>query len=93
MLSLSAENRAGAGVDAGDEIDVDLELDTAPRGVDVPDDFAKAMEGIPGLRQAFDALAFTHRKEHVRAIEDTKTAETRSRRIAKAVSLIDAKRA
>lgn len=91
MLPLSAENRAGVG--AGDEVEVIVELDTASREVAVPEDFARAMEEVPGLRPAFDALAFTHRKEHVRAIEDAKTAQTRQRRIAKAVSMIDAKRA
>jgi hypothetical protein len=85
LLGVSAENRELAGVNAGDELDVELVLDTAPREVDVPDDFASALKAVPGLRQAFDALAFTHRKEHVRAIEDAKTAETRARRISKAV--------
>jgi Bacteriocin-protection, YdeI or OmpD-Associated/Domain of unknown function (DUF1905) len=93
MLPVSAEHRTAAGVSAGDELDVDIELDSAPREVEVPPDFAEALSGVPGLRQAFDALAFSHRKEHVRAIEDAKTAETRQRRIAKAVSMIDAKRA
>jgi hypothetical protein len=85
LLGVSAENRAAAGVSAGDELDVELALDTAPREVDVPADFASALNAVPGLRQAFDALAFTHRKEHVRAIEDAKTADTRARRITKAV--------
>ncbi len=82
---MNAENRAAAGVSAGDEVDVDVELDTEPREVEVPADFATALNGIPGLRQAFDALAFTHRKEYVRAVEDAKTEETRQRRIAKTV--------
>jgi hypothetical protein len=90
LLGVSAENRALAGVSAGDEVDVDVVLDTAPREVDVPADFAEALKAIPGLRQAFDALAFTHRKEHVRAIEDAKTAETRARRITKAVDKLAA---
>lgn len=85
MLPLSAQNRAGAGVAAGDEVDVDVELDTEPREVEVPADLATALNGIPGLRQAFDALAFTHRKEYVLAVEDAKTEETRQRRIAKTV--------
>jgi hypothetical protein len=85
LLGVSAENRARAGISAGDEVDVEVVLDTAPREVEVPDDFAEALKAVPGLRQAFDALAFTHRKEHVRAIEDAKTAETRARRITKAV--------
>jgi hypothetical protein len=90
LLGVSAENRASAGISAGDEVDVEVVLDAAPREVEVPDDFAQAMRAVPGLRQAFDALAFTHRKEHVRAIEDAKTAETRSRRITKAVEKLSA---
>jgi hypothetical protein len=90
LLGVSAENRDLAGLSAGDEVDVDVVLDTAPREVEVPADFAQALNAIPGLRQAFDALAFTHRKEHVRAIEDAKTAETRSRRISKAVEKLSA---
>jgi hypothetical protein len=85
LLPLSAENRAAAGVEAGQDVDVDVELDTRPREVEVPPDLAAELDAIPGLRQTFDALAFTHRKEHVRAIEDAKTAETRQRRIAKAI--------
>jgi hypothetical protein len=90
LLGVSAENRALAGVCAGDEVDVDVVLDTAPREVEVPVDFAQALNAVPGLRQAFDAMAFTHRKEHVRAIEDAKTAETRSRRIVRAVEKLAA---
>ena len=90
LLGVSAENRALAGVSAGDEVDVDVVLDTAPREVDVPDDFAQALNTVPGLRQAFDAMAFTHRKEHVRAIEEAKTAETRARRIERAVDKLAA---
>lgn len=85
MLPLSAENRAGAGVEAGQDVEVDVELDTKPREVDVPADLAAELDAIPGLRQSFDALAFTYRKEHVRAIEEAKTAETRQRRIAKTI--------
>ncbi|HEX4431685.1 MAG TPA: YdeI/OmpD-associated family protein [Frankiaceae bacterium] len=90
LIGVSAENRALAGVSAGDEVDVDVVLDAAPREVELPDDFAQALKVVPGLRTAFDALAFTHRKEHVRAIEDAKTAETRTRRINKAVEKLTA---
>jgi len=90
LLGVSAENRAAAGISAGEEVDVELTLDSAPREVDVPEDFAQALNAVPGLRQAFDALAFTHRKEHVRAIEDAKTADTRARRISKAVEKLSA---
>jgi len=84
LLPLSAENRAGAGVEAGQEIDVDIELDDAPRTVDVPADLAAALSDTG--RAAFDALSVSRRKAIVGPIEDAKTPETRARRIAKAVA-------
>lgn len=62
-------------------------LDTAPREVSVPQDFAAALAEA-GLTDRFAALAFSHRKEHVRAIEEAKTPETRARCIAKAVQMV-----
>jgi len=87
MLPLAAEHRAKAGVTGGATVNVTLELDTAPREVEVPKDFASALNKA-GARTAFDALAFSHRKEHVRAIEEAKAPETRARRIAKAVQMV-----
>ncbi len=84
FVPVSAEIRAGAGVAAGDEVDVEIVLDDAPREVAVPDDLAAALDAA-GLRPRFDALAYTHRKEHVRAVEEAKAPATRERRIAKAV--------
>jgi hypothetical protein len=81
FVPLSAENRTAAGVAAGDAVDVDIEVDTAPRTVDVPPDLAAALDGEPGLRARFDALAYSHRKEHVRAVESAKAEATRQRRV------------
>ena len=83
MLPLSSENRAGAGVEAGQEIDVDIEHDDAPRTVEVPDDLAAALGGP--ARAAFDALSVSRQRAIVDPIEAAKTPETRARRIAKAV--------
>ena len=66
------------------------ELDAAPREVVVPDDFRAALDAAPGAAATFDKLSFTHRKEHVRAIEDAKTEATRQRRIAKAIEKLTA---
>jgi hypothetical protein len=88
LVPLSAEQRAGAGVAAGDEVDVDVELDTAPREVDVPADLAAALDAEPAARVRFDALPYSHRKEHVRAVEEAKAPETRQRRIAKAIAML-----
>lgn len=88
LVPVSAEVRAGAGVDAGDHVDVDVVLDDTPREVTVPDDLAAALDAVPGARARFDALSHTHRKEHVRAVEEAKAAATRERRIAKAVATV-----
>lgn len=88
MLPLSAENRTGAGVTAGDEVEVELELDTEPREVTVPPDFAEALDRDGEARQQFDRLSYSNQRRHVLQIEQAKTAETRQRRIDKAVSLL-----
>jgi hypothetical protein len=82
MLPLSAENREAAGVKAGDQVEVTIELDLEPRTVDVPSDLAVALSAKPGATAAFDALSYTMRKEYVRQVEDAKAEETRHRRIA-----------
>jgi hypothetical protein len=86
MLGVSAENREAAGVQAGDELDVDIELDTAPREVNIPPDFADALDADADARRAFDRLSYSHKQQHILAIEQAKTAETRQRRIAKAIT-------
>jgi hypothetical protein len=82
LISVSADVRAKAGVAAGDEVDVDVELDTAPRVVTVPPDVALALAAQPAARTAFDALAYSHQQRWVSSVEDAKTAATRDRRIA-----------
>ena len=86
MLGVSAENREAADVRAGDELDVDIELDTAPREVSIPPDFADALDADADARRAFDRLSYSHKQQHILAIEQAKTAETRQRRIAKAIT-------
>ena len=88
MVGVSAEHRAGAGVKGGDEVDVDIELDTAPRVIEVPDDFASALDAEPAARQTFDALSYSNRSWHTLQIEGAKTVETRQRRIAKSVEIL-----
>lgn len=85
ILPLAAEHRTAAGVQAGDEVEVTLELDSEPRTVKVPDDLAAALAEA-GATAAFDRLAYSTRKEHVRQVETAKAAETRQRRIAKIVA-------
>lgn len=88
LLPLSAENRSAAGVQAGDEVDVDVELDTAPREVEVPADLQAALDGDAEARAAWERLSYSHKRQHVLAIEGAKAAETRQRRIDKALAML-----
>lgn len=80
MVSLAAEHREKAGVSGGDTVDVDIEHDPSPRTVEVPDDLASALK-TAGAWDAFQSLAPSRRKEHVRGVNDAKAPETRARRI------------
>ncbi len=90
LVPLSAENRTAAGVAAGDEVDVDIEADTAPREVEVPADLIEALAQDDAARTAFDGLSYTHRKEWVRWVEEAKKADTRATRLAKTVDALRA---
>ena len=86
MLPVSAEVRERAGVAAGDRVDVHVELDTEPREVRVPIDLAEALDRDAVARRAFDAMSYSARQRIIIPVETAKTADTRQRRIAKAVS-------
>jgi hypothetical protein len=86
MLPLAAEHRAAAGVTAGDELDVTLELDTAPREVEVPADLAAALDAAPDAKRAFEALSYSNKRRITLAVEGAKAPETRQRRIDKSIA-------
>lgn len=88
MVPLSADNRTSAGVAAGHEVNVDIESDTEPREVTVPDDLREALDRDPDARRHFDALSYSNKRRYVISIEEAKTDQTRQRRIAKAVSTL-----
>ena len=88
MLPLSAENRTAAGVSAGDDVEVELELDTAPREIAVPEDLAAALAGDPDAARTFAALSYSNKSFWVLSVEGAKTPETRTRRIEKAVATL-----
>jgi Bacteriocin-protection, YdeI or OmpD-Associated/Domain of unknown function (DUF1905) len=88
LVGVSAENRAAAGVAAGDELDVELELDTEPREVTVPQDLADALAGEAQARRFFDTLTHSQKQWYVLPIEQAKAAETRERRVAKAIAML-----
>jgi len=83
MIGFSAAHRAASGFRGGDEVEVVLELETAPREVEIPPQLAAALAADPVAAAAFDKLSFTFRKEHARAISEAKADETRQRRLDK----------
>ena len=92
MLPLSAEHRAAAGVAAGDEVEVEVAPDLAPRTVEVPEDLAAQLAVDPAARATFDDLAPGQRKEWVRWVTEAKRPETRADRVAKTVEALAAGR-
>jgi hypothetical protein len=88
MIGVSAAVRESAGVAGGDEVDVGIELDTQPREVIEPPDFKAAVDGDADARRVFDGLSYSKKQRLVLPIDEAKTAETRQRRIDKAVSTL-----
>jgi Bacteriocin-protection, YdeI or OmpD-Associated/Domain of unknown function (DUF1905) len=88
MVSLSAEHRAGVGVGGGDEVEVDLELDSAPREVTVPPELVAALDAEPAARATFDGLSYSNKSWHVLQVTGAKSEETRQRRIARSVDAL-----
>jgi hypothetical protein len=86
MLPVSAEVREKAGVSAGDEVEIEIDLDNEPRQVILPPDFVKALDREPEARKFFEGLSYSNKRRFVLSIEGAKTPETRQRRIEKAVN-------
>jgi hypothetical protein len=88
LLGASDEVRKNAGIAAGDVLDVEVELDTEPREVTVPQDFADALDRDAEAKRFFDGLSYSNKRRFVLSVEEAKTPETRQRRIDKAVSTL-----
>jgi antitoxin component of MazEF toxin-antitoxin module len=85
LISLSADNRKNANVKGGDELEVTLELDTAPRTVELPVELQKALDKNITAKANFEKLAPSKKKAIVVSIGEAKTDETRLRRVEKAI--------
>ena len=83
--------RERGGLSAGETVSVVMERDDEARTVEVPKDLARALRAEPALRAAWEQLSFTHKREHVEAIEGAKRPETRARRIEKALEHLKSK--
>jgi hypothetical protein len=90
FMVVNREMRAGAGVEAGQTISVVMEPDTKPRVINPPADLARAIAADEAARATWEKLSYTHRKEHVRAVEEAKRPETRARRVEKSIALLAA---
>jgi hypothetical protein len=88
MVGLSAENRAATGAAGGDTVDVEIELDTAPREVAVPPELAQALAGDADAKRSFDSLSNSQKSWHTLAIAGAKTDETRRRRLEKSMDML-----
>ena len=88
MIGVSADVRTAAGVAGGETVDVDLELDTEPREVTVPPDFTAALDRDAAAKRTFDGLSYSNKYRYVYGIEGAMSAETRQRRIEKAISAL-----
>ena len=87
LIGVSAAVRAATGLRGGDAIHVTLTLAVAPREVDMPADLAAALDAAPAARRFFDALPNSLQRYHTELVSGAKAADTRQRRIEKAVAL------
>jgi len=88
LISFNAETRAATGRGAGDEVEVRLDVDDAPRTVEVPAELATALDADPAAKAAWDELSYTHQREHAESITGAKSAATRAKRVAKALDAL-----
>jgi hypothetical protein len=90
LLPVSGEVRKRAGVAAGDRVEVEVALDDAPREVTVPDDLAAALAAAPTAKQFFEGLSYSKQRWFTLNVEGAKKADTRARRVAKAIEMLEA---
>ena len=88
LVGVSSEHRAASGVTGGQVVEITMVRDDAPREVEVPQALADALAADPVAAAAWDKLAYSHRKEHARAITEAKAEDTRDRRVAKAIAML-----
>ena len=88
MVGVSSEHRGPAGIGGGEEVDVELALDTAPREVDIPPELAAALEADPAAKATFDRLSYSNRSWHALQVSGTNNPETRARRIEKSIAAL-----
>lgn len=91
-IPLRRSHREAAGVEGGQTLDVRIELGTETREIEPPEDLVAALKAVPGAWERWSEMSFTHRREHVEAIEEARKPETRARRIEAAVRAVRERR-
>lgn len=86
LISFNAETRKATGKGAGDEVEVRLDVDDAPRTIEVPPELAAELANDTAAKQAWDALSYSRQRAHAESITGAKTDETRAKRVAKALA-------
>ena len=87
-VGVNADHREASGLSAGDEVEVTLALDTAPRELEVPPELAAALDADPVARAFFDGLSYSNRRVFTLSVEGTNNPETKARRVEKAIALM-----
>ena len=90
LISFNAAHRAASGFSGGDDVEITLELDTAPRVVEVPAALAEALAANPRAQEAFGKLSNSKKQLHTLPVAEAKTDETRDRRVAKSIETLSA---
>jgi len=88
MIGVSSDHRGPAAVQGGQEVEIELALDTAPRVVDVPPELAAALDADQAARATFDKLSYSNKSWHALQVTGTKNPETRARRIEKSIAAL-----
>ncbi len=88
LLGVSKERREAAGVVGGEVLEIDIELDTVPRVIDVPPALAEAFVDNSKAKVFWDSMSYSNQRWHAEQIDGAKTEETRARRVAKSVELL-----
>ena len=88
LISFNAATRKATGRGAGDEVEVRLDVDDAPRVIETPEDLAAELAKDPVAKAAWEKLSYSHQRAHAEAITDAKKPDTRARRVAKALDVL-----
>ena len=87
-IPLRKSNREAAGLEGNETLKVRLELDADARVVTPPADFVKALKSAPPAWDRWRELSYSHQREYAESVTSAKTAETRTRRVERAVRSI-----